>query len=381
MTDALQDLADSLAHLLESDIRPRKARSTPVWRIGATTNGTPTTSPIAGPSRRVHILKQAFSRAPEVIVKITGTNKEVPPLKAHLDYLRRKPDALVEDERGDQLDATAETVKDVLRFWGVAVEEGHDNKATRRERLREGHDPAAHDSRPVIAVHIVLSMPAGTNAALVMDAARGFASEELANHQHLLVLHQDRDHPHVHVVVNNVGNDLRRLPRKRGDLQRWREVFAEQLRERGIDAAATPRRVRGVLDKGESLAYVKLKERIARERAQALADGCAYEPKAPVRALRASARRAIEETRGTRVVKVSKAEQDRQHLVEAMHAAAAKGIDEAVRTVIASFAAAAEAYKSRSEELRDLAANREQAVQPVNVVDAHDLDKRRGPER
>jgi Relaxase/Mobilisation nuclease domain len=381
MTDALKDLADNLAHLLESEVRPRKSRSTPIWRIGAASKTISTSGPAVGPGRRLHILKQALSRAPEVIVKITGTNKEVPPLKAHLDYLRRKPGAVVEDERGDQLEATGETVKQVLRTWGVAVEEGRDNASTRRDRLRNGHDPAAHDSRATIAVHIVLSMPAGTNAALVMDAVRGFASEELANHQHLLVLHQDRDHPHVHIVVNNVGNDLRRLPRKRADLQRWREVFAEQLRERGIDAAATPRRARGVLNKGESLAYVKLKERIAGERAQALAEGRTYEPKAPVRALRASAKRAIEEARGIRAVEATKAEQERQLLVEAMQAEAAKGIEEAVRGVIESFAAAAEARKSRSEELRDLAALREPTVQPVNVADAHDLDKRRGPER
>jgi hypothetical protein len=41
------------------------------------------------------------------------------------------------------------------------------------------------------------------------------------------------------------GPDGRRLNPRRKDLQRWRERFAEQLREHGVEANATPRRARG----------------------------------------------------------------------------------------------------------------------------------------
>jgi hypothetical protein len=384
MTRDFKDLADSLAHLLDRESRPRKARAAPLWRsgvVGGASAGKSSNTPLGAPARRLHVLKQALSRSPEVMVKITGTNKEVTPLKAHLDYLRRKPGAEIEDERGNALEATPEAMKSILRMWGVAVAEGYDNAATRREGLRNGRDQDTHDSRGVIAVHIVFSMPAGTNAALVMDATRGFAADEFSNHQYVLVLHKDRDHPHVHVVVNNVGNDLRRLPRKRADLQRWREVFAEQLRERGIEAAATPRSVRGVLNKGESFGFLKLKDRVARDRATAIAEGRPYVPKKPVHALRESAKRAIEEAQGLRVIAQTRAAKIRQELIDALKAESDRRIGESVRDVLAAFAADAQAQKSRVEEMRDLAANPKSTSKSVNVDDAHNPKKRRGPER
>ncbi|ODV41503.1 hypothetical protein AWV79_35645 [Cupriavidus sp. UYMMa02A] len=46
------------------------------------------------------------------------------------------------------------------------------------------------------------------------------------------------------------GLDGKRLAHRKKDLQEWRELFAEKLRENGIEAAATPRMVRGVVRKG-----------------------------------------------------------------------------------------------------------------------------------
>jgi hypothetical protein len=50
-----------------------------------------------------------------------------------------------------------------------------------------------------------------------------------------LLLHQNKQHPHVHVVVNNLGYGLKPLSRNRDDLMRWRESFARELRARGIE--------------------------------------------------------------------------------------------------------------------------------------------------
>ena len=71
----------------------------------------------------------------------------------------------------------------------------------------------------------------------------------VVDHSYLLALHQDKQHPHVHVVVNNVGYDLKPLGRDRDDLMRWRETFARELRAGGIEAEATPRKTRGVIQK------------------------------------------------------------------------------------------------------------------------------------
>lgn len=282
--------------VLDAPSRPRKNRTAPIWRLGDGNAAKASSRPSGSPhARRLAMLEAVAKRDPEVMVKITGTNTESGALAAHLDYLRRKDGAEIEDERGDPLDATQAAMKRVLKTWGVAVEEGHDNE---RKRL-EYFGPKKHDSRKTIAIHIVLSMPAGTDAGRLMDAARGFAAEELENHQHVLVLHTDRDHPHVHIVVNNIGNDMQRLRRQREDLQRWREVFAHELRARGVDAAATPRKARGVIKKGEKFPVRKGKERLASARQEARrSDGTAAQLNQPLRVLRDQAERAINELRG-----------------------------------------------------------------------------------
>ena len=250
--------------LLGAPARPRKNRETPIWRLADGFGGK--VSPKGGgvPQGPMARLSAVIKKHPEVMVKITGTNKIAGTLKAHLSYLQRRADGDIEDERGVLYEANAATVERILKQWGVAVEEGHENE---REALPEDAAAERQRNQKTIAVHIVLSMPKHTNAAAVMRAARGFAGEELQNHQHLLVLHTDKDHPHVHIVVNNIGNDLQRLPRRREDMQRWREVFARELKSQGIEAAATPRKARGVLVKGESAEVWHGKRRMQNERA------------------------------------------------------------------------------------------------------------------
>ena len=66
-----------------------------------------------------------------------------------------------------------------------------------------------------------------------------------------MAAHEDEKHPHVHLTVKAVNQDGVRLNPRKADLQYWREIFAEKLREQGIEANATPRKVRGVVKKAE----------------------------------------------------------------------------------------------------------------------------------
>ena len=59
---------------------------------------------------------------------------------------------------------------------------------------------------------------------------------------------------HVHLAVKAVDPGGVRLNPRKADLQHWRETFAEKLREQGIKANATPRKVRGVAQKARKLA-------------------------------------------------------------------------------------------------------------------------------
>lgn len=96
------------------------------------------------------------------------------------------------------------------------------------------------------SISMILSMPAGTNPERLQEAALDFARTEFANRSWVASLHVDRDHPHVHLTIARRDLDGRRFNPDRDDLFRYRQRFAQKLRDRGIEANATPARVRGI---------------------------------------------------------------------------------------------------------------------------------------
>ena len=89
-------------------------------------------------------------------------------------------------------------------------------------------------------------MPAGTPSKKVLAAVKNFAREEFgAKHRYAMVLHTDEPHPHVHVVVQAMGYDGKRLNIRKATLREWRREFARHLREQGVAANATERAIRG----------------------------------------------------------------------------------------------------------------------------------------
>jgi len=91
----------------------------------------------------------------------------------------------------------------------------------------------------------MLSMPRGTDPLAVQRAARAFAQAELAGHKYVMVLHDHQANPHVHISVRAEARDGKRLNPRKADLHRWRETFAQRLREQGVDAEATRQFARG----------------------------------------------------------------------------------------------------------------------------------------
>ena len=179
-------------------------------------------------------IARTTQRTPEVMVKITnrlGAGKGMAAIREHLSYISRNGKLELETDTG-------ELISDKLSI----MEYSHEWKA----QVRGKTIPEVSKRRE--AFNIILSMPAGTPEKAVKDAARAFLEEEFGGkHRYCFTLHTDTDKPHVHacVLAAPVIKGKRLNPRK-PDLQRWREGFAEQLRDIGIDANATPRRTRGV---------------------------------------------------------------------------------------------------------------------------------------
>jgi type IV secretory pathway VirD2 relaxase len=110
------------------------------------------------------------------------------------------------------------------------------------------------------AFNIMLSMPRGTDAQLLLRAVREFAQTELPDHKYVMVLHNHQANPHVHLSVRAESRQGLRLNPRKADLQRWRESFAEKLRGWGIDAEASRQASRGQTRNYEPLWRIKAAE-------------------------------------------------------------------------------------------------------------------------
>ena len=83
-------------------------------------------------------------------------------------------------------------------------------------------------------------------------------------HDYVFTLHTDTPRPHVHLSICSRGHMGERLNPKKADLELWRQSFARALRDRGVEAEATPRRARGVTRKPERTPVRKIQDRFGR---------------------------------------------------------------------------------------------------------------------
>lgn len=198
----------------------------------------------AGDAAAYAQLARIIRRAPEVMVKITGRTKDVGHLRSHLDYISRNGKLTLEGPGGERLEERAE-MKALAAAWA----------------LEAALEPGDRRDRP-LSRSIVLSMPRGTDAMRVHDAARAFAVEAFGDRfPYVFALHDEGGHPHVHLTVRALGADGSRLNPRKADLEVWRQRFAQALRDRGVEAEASPRRARGVLHKAERTPVRKMRER------------------------------------------------------------------------------------------------------------------------
>lgn len=185
-------------------------------------------------TRKLGKAKRVAQGATEVMVKVTGYGKGAGHVRAHLSYLTRNGDEL-ETSQGEILTTKAE-IDDFFKDWATSFErDAGKSIANRRDTM-----------------HMVLSMPETVDSESVKNAVREFAKNTFSdNHEYVFVLHTNEPHPHCHLTVKCRGFDGSQLRTNPAILEAWREGFAEQLREQGVDAEATPRHSRGVLRKAE----------------------------------------------------------------------------------------------------------------------------------
>lgn len=190
---------------------------------------------------RKHIEATVIRQAPQVIVRITGGGRGMRAIAAHFQYISRNGKLDMEDDRGE-LRAGRDSLRDLViqwRYGGSLIED----VSHRRE-----------------AFNILFALPGSTSAQVVLLAARDFAGAELGAHRYVMVLHDHQASPHVHLVVRAESTSGERLKPWTGS-GRWRAIFAQKLRERGVEAEATRQSSRGENRNYEPLWRLKAMER------------------------------------------------------------------------------------------------------------------------
>ena len=189
-------------------------------------------------------------KVPEVVVKTPKrklVNGKPPPentksIRSHLEYISRNGKVEVETKDGRILTGH-NTGKDITEEW-------------RRKGLVE--DISGKKQK----LNIVLSMPKGTPPEAVLNASREFARQVFdANHEWCMALHTDTDEPHVHLAVSMMGYDGKRLNPRKETYHQWRLLFAEKMREQGVECTATKRVHRGEYKKAKNSTVEHIEKR------------------------------------------------------------------------------------------------------------------------
>ncbi len=198
---------------------------------------------------------------PQAVIKVVprGGAKNPAQIKRQWDYLSRKGD--VEIQRSDHHQAVPllpEQLADTAEAW--AIQTGN---------WIEGRDNDAQD----LTTHIVVSFPHGTDAKNAKDAAREWANDMFGGgHAHdqfdyISMFHTDKDHPHMHFVVNRrgMGGDWLKIS-KRDPVMNYdymRDRLVQAANEHGIELEASSRAERGLEDKSLSVTQYRKQVREA----------------------------------------------------------------------------------------------------------------------
>ncbi|MDI1298615.1 relaxase/mobilization nuclease domain-containing protein [Methylotenera sp.] len=297
-------------------------------------------------SAKIKNIKSVINKSPEVVVKITGKSNGLKTLKNHLDYISRNGELELKNEREETIKGRAglKDIQNELKALKFIPDESKDREY----------------------IHVLFSMPASTPEAELKSAVEQFCKEEFANRRYVMALHNDTDHTHMHVAVGtrdkdnhqtDYGHQERLSPRK-NDLFRWRQGFADKLRENGIDAAASERRHRFNYRKAENATVRQIKDKTSNT--PKVSQDLAEEIKVALKAGNRPLNPALE-----------KAEANKQEALEGWQKVAenleASGDNELAKKVRAFMSEADNPIVTRNQELYDKAQEKDRGKEEVEL--------------
>jgi hypothetical protein len=243
-------------------------------------SGNSTPAPTTGGQLLRAELQAHLNRAPQVLVKITGKSRGEAGVRDHLRYIgggkaekyeeREERESDTRESAKLEANAQKKLARDVITESGSVLRTTADLNDLQAE-WRRGLSTMAWTGARAGAIHVLYQMPAGTNEHRMLEAVQATAAAEFDGHRYAMAMHTHQSTPHVHLIVRAANDvDGRRLNPRKEDLHRWRMRFAHELRERGVDAAASRQRTRGYAQRHDHLWEQKMAARAGglRQRAE-----------------------------------------------------------------------------------------------------------------
>lgn len=136
-----------------------------------------------------------------------------------------------------------------------------------------GGDSDAGRPGQALTTHLIVSFPPGTDASLAFAAGRSWAQEMFGSGRHggtfdyLTACHDDRPHPHIHLVVHRraLEGHWLKISRRHPELNydRLRESIVDVAQAHGISLEATSRIARGISERAVNYAEYRRAHRAA----------------------------------------------------------------------------------------------------------------------
>jgi len=227
--------------------------------------------------RQKQMVRAAMGHSPAIFkgIRDGGTHTKAQ-LRNQLEYLTTKSSFII-DSRGTfdgQRVLSPKEIEQVTHRFSAQWNEGF-------------HPKLGHTS------HLLMAFPIGTRGAEVAEITREICERfflgDGSQFDFIAAIHEDRDHPHAHIVLNRRSKDGEFFYLKQGhhfDYDRFREAMVEAADRHGLRLEATRKLERGIVTKSPSdAAYrraqetgqdVSERERVGSELDQAIADIALY---------------------------------------------------------------------------------------------------------
>lgn len=183
---------------------------------------------------RIHLTKLLTAKRgynPQVLIKITGADKNFNQLKNHIKYISRNGELEIfcQDDYGDEIVFKgADSISEVAETFQDDTHKIPTKSEIERQNLKEQNEN----------IHMVFSMKGENNipSTDIKKAAIKTIKEKFPNTHFILAIHNDTDNPHCHLDLKAFDKNAKRIKITPTKLNELRNEFAKNLVELGHKA-------------------------------------------------------------------------------------------------------------------------------------------------